>query len=178
MYMSMLDENLLSASRTFEPKMGEVRPARAFTARKLTSWGLDSIFAEIIVGELSVNAVLHGKSSFTVEVVAEPGHIRVGVHDENPKLPTREVTLPETRNGRGLNIVEGLSNSWGVQSFSGDGKLVWADLPAEPSRPISSHRHLPPKPKPEVWEGASTILASWARLQQESSVGKADTGGS
>jgi anti-sigma regulatory factor (Ser/Thr protein kinase) len=174
----MPHEDYRSAFRVFESRLEEVRAARAFAARKLTGWGLDSIFTEIIVGELSVNAISHGRSTFTVEIVADDGLIRVGVHDDNPQLPTRALALPETTNGRGLNIVESLSSSWGVQTFSGDGKMVWAELNAAPIRSTANYRQtLSHVPRAE-WEGASSILASWSRLPREGSIGKGDRGGS
>jgi anti-sigma regulatory factor (Ser/Thr protein kinase) len=106
--------------------------------------------AALVVSELATNAVLHARTSFVV--VAHPlGHegIRLEVTDSSgeavlsplappPAVPglledldevdaLRETLSDEGTTGRGLSLVEKLSDLWGV-SAGPSGKTVWAEL--------------------------------------------------
>ncbi len=110
---------------------GEVRDARlarAFVRDALSGHPeLDGI--ELAVSELTSNAVLHAGSPLTVRLEMSRGHVRVAVHDRStqlPQVPAPSMALP---GGRGLRVVEQLSDAWGVDTESdGDGKWVWASF--------------------------------------------------
>jgi anti-sigma regulatory factor (Ser/Thr protein kinase) len=106
--------------------------ARQFTEATLLHWRLNSTDATMVVGELATNAVVHGRTAFTVELTSFDGRVRVAVLDQNPRLPSPTSQSPDARSGRGLHIVERLSISSGMESIPDDGKAVWAVLEALP----------------------------------------------
>jgi len=96
------------------------RTARKFTRNTLREWGLISLAddAEAIVGEFVANAVSHA---------ARP------IASDDPGLPVGLRLLRRTpdRNeeaGRGLQMVDALSDVWGWSPVTGRGKAVWAIL--------------------------------------------------
>jgi anti-sigma regulatory factor (Ser/Thr protein kinase) len=84
--------------------------------------------AALLVSELVTNAVVHGRTSATVEVHRPADTLRVTVRDDNPALPAVG-DAPDFTNehGRGMLIVSKLARRWGVEP-SGDGKAVWFEL--------------------------------------------------
>ena len=82
--------------------------------------------AELMASELATNCVRHAKTDFELTVEVE-GEIRVEVRDVNHGRPT--VRSPELGDpsGRGLRIVQALSDAWGVTPSS-EGKIVWFAL--------------------------------------------------
>lgn len=89
--------------------------------------------AELLVSELVSNAVLHGSPVITLCVDLGPPCIGVGVRDEGEGVPPTAVEPPPPwrPRGRGLMIVDRLSESWGVTvSEPPPGKTVWFELGA------------------------------------------------
>jgi anti-sigma regulatory factor (Ser/Thr protein kinase) len=84
--------------------------------------------AALLVSELVTNAVIHGRTSATIEVHSPPGTLRVAVRDDNPVLPPVGA-LPElsAESGRGLTIVSMLADRWGIEAVD-SGKAVWFEL--------------------------------------------------
>src|SRR4051795_7370046 len=84
--------------------------------------------ASLLVSELVTNAIIHGKTSATIEVHRPPETLRVAVRDDNPVLPPvgASPTL-NAESGRGLMIVSVLADAWGVEHGEG-GKAVWFEL--------------------------------------------------
>ncbi|MGA5320947.1 ATP-binding protein [Streptomyces seoulensis] len=112
-------------------------------AREFTRLFVDHIDAEgladdlaLIVSELMTNAVLHGKTApgRQVEVTLDhsPGRIRAEVRDTGEGIPHRHPQVPLAVSGRGLEIVDALSEAWGVTEHV-VGKTVWAELVIKPS---------------------------------------------
>lgn len=100
-------------------------------------WGFGDLgsLAELLVSEVVTNAIEHGGSGGTVEVMALPAGLRVEVTDRAGGRP--EVRHPSELDpsGRGLAIVDRLSRWWGVDIVPG-GKVIWfevddLDLPDE-----------------------------------------------
>ncbi|MFD8914987.1 ATP-binding protein [Streptomyces sp. NPDC059575] len=85
----------------------------------------------LIVSELVTSAVLHGRTTpgRQVEVTLEhsPGRVRVEVRDTGEGMPCRRPRVPLAVSGRGLEIVDALSGTWGVAEQV-VGKTVWAEL--------------------------------------------------
>ena len=80
----------------------------------------------IMVSELATNCVRHTVTDFTVVVDRTPTEIRVDVTDTGggePEIRSPDLTEPS---GRGLRIVQELSDSFGVRQLRGSpGKTVW-----------------------------------------------------
>ncbi|TVZ00717.1 sensor histidine kinase [Trebonia kvetii] len=132
-------------ARSFPCELGSVRAARHYVAGLLDPV-TDQVLADgvaIAVTELAANAVLHGRSAFTVIVSRWATRIRIAVRDNAP-LARASVTLapvapaagesvkpvpfPVTT-GHGLSVVARLASRWGVEPTPA-GKVVWAELGA------------------------------------------------
>lgn len=83
---------------------------------------------ELCVSELAANCVLHAASNFSVTVIRS-NSVRIEVTDNgNGAVELRNASAKDVR-GRGLRIVEALSDDWGVmQSDQPPGKTVWAQF--------------------------------------------------
>ncbi len=88
--------------------------------------------AELMTSELATNAVRHAHSDFELAIHCSQRAIRVEVSDHGPGQPTLRSPTPHERSGRGLRIVQELSDSWGTVP-STNGKLVWFTLPQDTS---------------------------------------------
>ncbi len=84
----------------------------------------------VMTSELVTNSIRHAASDFEVRVDRRGGSIRVEVTDRGGSgLPTVMSPDPTSPSGRGLFIVEQLSDSWGVApSADSTAKTVWFTL--------------------------------------------------
>ncbi|WP_432512970.1 ATP-binding protein [Kineococcus sp. SYSU DK001] len=91
----------------------------------------------LLTAEVVTNAVLHGRSEVVLRVGRHGSRVRVGVADENTRLPLRRESDPEALNGRGMALVEALADAHGVE-VGALGKTVWFDVTtaAGPVRPV------------------------------------------
>jgi anti-sigma regulatory factor (Ser/Thr protein kinase) len=101
---------------------------------QLMAWGLDdhSNVTELLISELVTNALRHAWGTPTLTLSVREGKLRCEVEDANPFLPHARPALgrdEDEEGGRGLQLVELLSGSWGTD-HSADGKIVWFELPA------------------------------------------------
>jgi PAS domain S-box-containing protein len=86
--------------------------------------------AELVVGELVANAVLHGAAPVRLTVaVAGDGTVRLEVSDGSRALPVRARASLEGLTGRGLGLVDAVATAWGVDAVP-HGKAVWVELTA------------------------------------------------
>lgn len=81
----------------------------------------------LVVTELLTNALLHGQEPVEVHAAVVDDHLRIEVHDASKAVPEERHTEPTAVTGRGLMLVAGLVERWGVDQ-SGDGKCVWAEF--------------------------------------------------
>jgi anti-sigma regulatory factor (Ser/Thr protein kinase) len=119
------------------PTRRGARLARLLTVAHLASWGLSSPRAEQVVAELAANAVLHGRvpgRDFRLTLTVTDGtRLRVEVTDTRGEaLPSSGRVPPrdDAESGRGLLLVEALSEAWGVDVGPPPRKSVWAELDA------------------------------------------------
>lgn len=119
------------------PTRRGARLARLLTVAHLASWGLSSPRAEQVVAELAANAVLHGRvpgRDFRLTLTVTDGtRLRVEVTDtRGGALPSSGRVPPrdDADSGRGLLLVEALSEAWGVDVGPPPRKSVWAELDA------------------------------------------------
>jgi anti-sigma regulatory factor (Ser/Thr protein kinase) len=111
---------------------GPTAPARARTGlrslqRTLQELGDD---AGLIVSELVTNAVVHAHADLVeLYATADSDHIRIEVSDPGPGFDRRSARREPSLTGEGgygLNIIDKLSNRWGV---SNDGRArVWLEI--------------------------------------------------
>jgi anti-sigma regulatory factor (Ser/Thr protein kinase) len=102
--------------------------ARRFVVGALRAGGVEVDDAiPLVVSELVTNAVLHAGSSARVEVRVGNDCVRIEVHDSTSDLPTVRDPGPYTVTGRGLVLVEALSDRWGADPTDG-GKVVWFEV--------------------------------------------------
>jgi anti-sigma regulatory factor (Ser/Thr protein kinase) len=122
--------------RTFELDSGQVGSARRFAAAVLQDWGCDKDDVMLAVGELASNAVLHARTRFRVSLSRRGDRVTLEVSDLNPRLPVAAEPPHGALSGRGLMLVQAVSEAWGVRTDSSDGKSIWAEftLPANERR--------------------------------------------
>jgi anti-sigma regulatory factor (Ser/Thr protein kinase) len=117
--------------RTFPAIPQSVHAARRFAIDTLSgcpSSILDAV--ELMVSELATNCVRHERTSFHITILGSSREIRVEVTDSGTGTPTMRSPGPDEPSGRGLQIVDMLSASWGVQPERPAGKTVWFTIPA------------------------------------------------
>lgn len=124
-----------------DPSAGEVRltsrPESAATSRRLAlavlrEWGLAHLSetVELLVSELVGNAVRHtGARTFGLRMQHRRGWIRAEVRDPSRALPCLMPVRELDTSGRGLFLVDKLSDRWGVDLLP-RGKTTWFELRA------------------------------------------------
>lgn len=81
--------------------------------------------ARLLVSELVTNAVRYGAPPISLDIrCIDHVGLRVAVGDANPIPPTPKVDEPDAESGRGVALMELLSDAWGVVATRG-GKQVW-----------------------------------------------------
>lgn len=113
-----------------------VPTARRFVESILSSWGHpeQGWTAALLVSELSANCTLHARTAFTVRVELHEEQVRLQVTDGSLRAPAVRDYGTSATTGRGLRLVDELSNDWGVDLHD-DGKTVWVVLRQAQSAP-------------------------------------------
>jgi len=83
--------------------------------------------AALLASELVTNAILHARTSLTVDVTSGPRGVRIAVTDDSPTLPRVRDYMPGASTGRGLQMVASLADAWGTDR-NGASKTVWFEL--------------------------------------------------
>ncbi len=135
-------------------------PSRIGQVRRIVSahlryWHLDALIDHAALGvtELLTNVHRHAQPDkmCTVEIELLLDRLTVSVHDHDPRIPDVDVR-PGSRDlgdvdefatsGRGLAIIEAVSESWGIRPHGETGKVVWFTLPAPmPAATAPSRSH-------------------------------------
>jgi anti-sigma regulatory factor (Ser/Thr protein kinase) len=106
--------------------------ARRLARRSCALWAFDEETVEtaaLLISELVTNAVRHGRSH-SIRVCIErpaPDCIRLSAVDKKRSMVTLDKRSPEDTGGRGLVLVDALSDHWGVDLLPW-GKRVWAEI--------------------------------------------------
>ena len=120
---------------------GAVPYARRCTRHTLAAWKLADLSsdAELIVSELMTNAVtatlgIRATAPVALYLALDGRRLTLLVWDACPALPAQRQRDDDAAGGRGLQIVQALSDRWGTCAIPGRGKVVWArfDLTAPP----------------------------------------------
>ncbi len=127
----------------FVPALSVELPPAAASATRARTLARDQLAAAaprevidvvaIVVTELVANAVLHAGTPIHLMLDVHPGEIRVEVEDGSSQRATRYEYGPEAVTGRGLALVERLSEAWGVEATP-TGKCVWCIVANGPQR--------------------------------------------
>ena len=82
----------------------------------------------LCVSEIVTNAVLHAKTPCELSVHWYDDRLRVAVRDFAPdRLPVPRELSQTASTGRGLHIIDGCTDAWGVDRQP-DAKTVWFEL--------------------------------------------------
>lgn len=115
---------------TAEPE--EVAGLRRVMRAHLELWGLHGVIesAQLCVSELVANVITHvGIGTPTTLAVSMNGtYLRIEVHDPDTRvLPTLLAAGSEAESGRGVALVDSVTDRWGVQ-LRADRKVTWCEL--------------------------------------------------
>ncbi|MFJ8667583.1 ATP-binding protein [Streptomyces sp. NPDC093600] len=135
-------------------------PSRIGQVRRIVSahlryWHLDALIDHAALGvtELLTNVHRHAQPDkmCTVELELLLDRLTVSVRDNDPRIPCVDpasgLRNPDdvdqfATSGRGLAIIEAVSESWGIRPHGETGKVVWFTLPAPtPAVAIPSRSH-------------------------------------
>jgi anti-sigma regulatory factor (Ser/Thr protein kinase) len=116
----------MKTARTFPPDPESITAARRFVLAAMGAATRDlRDVVSVLVSELAMNAVQHARTPFEVTVEVTGRTLRVEVTDSGGGTAQARPLPPATSlHGRGLFIVDQLSDAWGATSL-GAGKSVW-----------------------------------------------------
>jgi anti-sigma regulatory factor (Ser/Thr protein kinase) len=144
------------ASTVLGPDRRSAGQARRLTRTTLTRWGLPHLAddAETIASELAANAVAHAvdpqgaRPAIIFAIHYRLSALQITIWDNGPGQPVRADPGPDAVTGRGLTIIDALTDSnwgWWPTPRSG-GKVVHATLAASgpgDSLTLSTHQEEP-----------------------------------
>lgn len=112
--------------------------ARLHATQVLWEWGLTGLSEsiELVVSELVTNAVRASQGQAWPPVIrlwllSDRSRVLVLVWDDSRLCPVRIHADEETEGGRGLLLVEAMSEQWNwFQPTGHEGKVVWAEVSA------------------------------------------------
>jgi anti-sigma regulatory factor (Ser/Thr protein kinase) len=150
----------VKSARRFPCRAESVAAARKFAREVLHDQSGETIgAAELMISELASNCVRHAHSDFELVIDYEKC-IRVEVRDSGHGQPVLQNPTPRDISGRGLRIIETMSEDWGVIP-SANGKTVWFEMngvlsetPAVASSTERPDREAP-TPRPSQRRGAN-----------------------
>jgi anti-sigma regulatory factor (Ser/Thr protein kinase) len=110
----------------------EVAALRRTLRLHLELWGLQGLSeaAELCVSELVANVIKHvGPGTPTTLAVRMSGaRLRIEVHDPDPRaLPTLADADSDAETGRGMALIDAITDRWGVDLTAGR-KATWCEL--------------------------------------------------
>jgi PAS domain S-box-containing protein len=124
-------ERTRSADTVLPGRATSARLARAFVADRLVEWDLEDLADAVLlcVSEIDTNAVVHAGSYAELSMQLAGRVLRVEVRDAGGGeiTRTRRLATTEDTHGRGLLLVEALSDRWGTAE-EGERKVVWFEL--------------------------------------------------
>lgn len=136
------------ATRTLTADARAVREARELPITTLHRWGTAQRCDDIalVLSELVTNALRHavpipgkvpGRRPIRVGLLLPGPCILCVVADHNPMPPVRRQPGCLAETGRGLHVIDALSDNWGHTALGDEGKSVWAVLTSTPTHVCS-----------------------------------------
>ena len=114
---------------------GAVPCARLHARQVLWEWGLPTLSdsSELVIAELVTNAVQISRAAMQgapppirLWLVSDKAQVVILVWDASPITPVAVHASEDAETGRGLLLVEAVSERWGHFTCDGGGKVVWA----------------------------------------------------
>jgi anti-sigma regulatory factor (Ser/Thr protein kinase) len=107
---------------------GSVRFSREAIRDALAQFDPDAVeAAAILTDELVTNAIMHGQPPIVLNISEDHGNVTVRVRDAGSGVPVSRPAQRGALSGRGLTIVDSMSDRWGVD-IRQHGKSVWFQL--------------------------------------------------
>ncbi|MGW5445019.1 ATP-binding protein [Streptomyces asiaticus] len=135
--MTMTRPNAIGApgySETMPCEPTSASRARRLVRAALNTWDLGHLIDDgtLIISELVGNAARHsGCRLLRVSVrLPDRDRVRLAVTDKCPQPPTAQAPCCDDESGRGLVLVEAMSDRWGTEHRTW-GKIVWAEFHAK-----------------------------------------------
>ncbi len=122
--------------------------------------------AQLLVGELVANAVLHADTEVSVGVRADGTLVHVEVADRSMVPPVAKPFAPDASTGRGLLLVRRLSTAWGVVGHEA-GKVVWFEVGVEEPPSLVDPDATPPVVDLASWPSLDALALRDAGVVQE-----------
>jgi DNA-binding NarL/FixJ family response regulator len=122
-----------TVTASFPALLPSAADARRLVSTTLTAWGVEEDVVDtavLLTSEVVTNALIHGGSGIEMVVSRAAGRIRVTVSDSDTGLIRRRRVRPTDQSGRGTDLVEALSDGWGICRL-GQAKQVWFELRAD-----------------------------------------------
>ncbi|MEV6166305.1 ATP-binding protein [Streptomyces sp. NPDC052052] len=118
--------------RAFLAEAEELAGLRRVMRLRLELWGLPEVVyaAQVCVTELVANVIKHvGPGTPSCLAVSMNGdRLRIEVSDPDVQaLPTLLTAAGESAAGRGMTLVDGIADRWGV-ILRGDSKVTWCEM--------------------------------------------------
>jgi anti-sigma regulatory factor (Ser/Thr protein kinase) len=110
-----------------ESDLASLGEGRRFVARTLRGWRVEESRIEpvlLVANELVANAIVHARSAPVVALVESGDNLLLRVSDDSDVAPVPQNPSVDQGSGRGLLLVEALSDRWGVEAGA-HGKCVW-----------------------------------------------------
>lgn len=135
---------VVTLEQRLPPRAASASAARRLVTDALTGTPYEDLSdsAALAVSELVTNALVHAGTEIEVQVSIDPRGVLVEVHDGNPQAPMRRSHSRQSGTGRGLHLVDGLVDEWGI-AHRHAGKVVWFRLGRPDTRPVPDS---PPDP--------------------------------
>jgi two-component sensor histidine kinase len=129
----------VKVERDFHPSQSSIANSRRFAYGTIAGLSVDIQDAVgLMVSELATNAVVHAGRGFRMTIDRTQERLLVAVADASDQLPSLRSPLPTTPHGRGLRIVNELSDKWGTTHAAEGGKTVWFQMNLVDRHEVSS----------------------------------------
>ncbi|MCU1586859.1 MAG: serine phosphatase RsbU, regulator of sigma subunit [Frankiales bacterium] len=125
----------MSAELVLPPDVTSVGVSRRFVRSTLAEWHLDGLAdtAVLLTSEVVTNSVLHARTEILLSIdrTAE-GCVTISVHDGSPHQPRARSHSVDATTGRGMELLERLSQEWHIDNQADGKTLVFTVGGADP----------------------------------------------